>query len=108
MPVRNVVGFILCAAFFFAAQCPSYALKNNDFTKANASSNKKYSSEKSKLGERRSYLQEQGKVERLRFVTPDNADYLTNQMGSKARQRFGRFYVKAARLPQPARIFGYS
>lgn len=89
MPVRNVVGFILCAAFFFAAQCPSYALKNNDFTKANASSNKKYSSEKSKLGERRSYLQEQGKVERLRFVTPDNADYLANQMAPKPDSALG-------------------
>lgn len=61
MPVRNVVGFILCAAFFFAAQCPSYALKNNDFTKANASSNKKYSSEKASLGKGAHICRSKGK-----------------------------------------------
>ncbi|MFR6032970.1 MAG: hypothetical protein ACLUKN_07150 [Bacilli bacterium] len=62
MPVRNVVGFILCAAFL--PRSAVLRLENNDFTKANASSNKKYSSEKASR-ERRSYLQEQGKVESL-------------------------------------------
>jgi len=110
MRTKTTVAYIF-AALLFGSQSLLFAVRPNDFTRSNNSFNKKYSSEKNSLNDKRANLQERGNLEKMKFVTPDNADYLRNQKAytpdnynadNLSKERDSRSKMKYDRVPEYA------
>ena len=74
---KNAAVFYLTAGLLTAASA-SYALRSNDFTRANGSFSRKYESENSALGEQKSRFNGMD-MDKKSFTSPDNASSLVQK-----------------------------